>query len=54
VASLDSAIRLMARHQLGVELDAARVESIRTWLTTLTGVLPATYIAEPQLPAGTR
>jgi cytochrome c peroxidase len=54
VASLDSAIRLMARHQLGVELDAARVESIRTWLSTLTGVLPATYIAEPQLPARAR
>ncbi|WP_396213334.1 cytochrome-c peroxidase [Gemmatimonas sp.] len=50
VASLDSAIRLMGRHQLGVELDAARVERIRRWLATLTGTLPAAYIAEPQLP----
>lgn len=54
VASLDSAILLMARHQLGVDLDAARVASIRTWLATLTGTLPAAYIAQPQLPAGAR
>jgi cytochrome c peroxidase len=54
VASLDSAIRLMARHQLGVELDTARVASIRTWLAALTGTLPAAYIAEPQLPGGSR
>lgn len=54
VSSLDSAIRLMARHQLGVELDAARVESIRRWLLTLTGELPGRYIAEPQLPVDGR
>jgi cytochrome c peroxidase len=54
VASLDSAILLMGRHQLGVELDAPRIASIRTWLATLTGVLPGAYIAEPQLPVGAR
>ncbi len=54
VALMDSAIRLMARHQFGVELDAAKVSSIRTWLATLTSVLPAAYIADPQLPAGAR
>jgi cytochrome c peroxidase len=50
VASLDSAIVLMARHQLGRELDTGTVASIRAWLGTLTGTLPAAYIAEPQLP----
>lgn len=54
VASLDSAILLMGRHQLGVELDAPRIASIRAWLATLTGVLPGAYIAEPQLPVGAR
>ena len=53
VASLDSAILLMGRHQLGVELDAAKVAGIRTWLGSLTGTLPGAYIAEPQLPPGT-
>ncbi len=50
VASLDEAIRMMARHQLGVELDDARIGSIRAWLIALTGELPAAYIAEPQQP----
>ena len=52
VASLDSAIRLMARHQLGVELSDARVQDIHAWLASLTGELPAAYIAMPPQPAG--
>lgn len=48
VASLDEAIRLMARHQLGKELTDAQVHDIHTWLSALTGTLPAAYIAEPQ------
>ncbi|MGZ8468456.1 MAG: cytochrome-c peroxidase [Gemmatirosa sp.] len=51
VADLDSAIRLMGRHQLGVELGDAQVRDIHAWLRTLTGQLPAAYIAEPPLPA---
>lgn len=50
VASLDEAIRLMARHQLGKELTDGQVGDIRAWLAALTGELPAAYIAEPQLP----
>ena len=50
VASLDDAIRLMGRHQLGVELTDAQVRDIRGWLGSLTGELPAAYIAEPPLP----
>ena len=54
VASLDSAIRLMGRHQLGVELTATQVQDIHAWLGALTGKLPASYIAEPQQPASGR
>lgn len=54
VASLDSAIRLMGRHQLGVELADAQVRSIHAWLGALTGVLPERYIAEPQLALSDR
>jgi len=54
IASLDEAIRLMARHQLGVELTDAQVRDIHAWLGSLTGELPATYIAEPRLPNSER
>ena len=47
VASLDSAIRMMGRYQLGVELTNAQVRDIHVWLNALTGALPAAYIAEP-------
>ena len=50
IASLDEAIRLMARHQLGKELTSDQVSDIRSWLGSLTGELPAAYIAEPSLP----
>ena len=50
VASLDSAIRLMARHQLGLELNDAQVKDIHSWLDALTGELPAEYIAQPPKP----
>ena len=54
VASLDSAILLMGRHQLGRELTSAQRADIRAWLGTLTGVLPGSYIAEPQRPEDAR
>jgi cytochrome c peroxidase len=54
VASLDSAIRLMGRHQLGVELTDAQERDIRTWLGSLTGELPAAYIAQPAKGPGER
>lgn len=52
VASLDSAIRLMARHQLGLELNDAQVSDIHAWLNSLTGELPADYIAQPPKTLG--
>lgn len=50
VANLDSAILLMGRHQLGRELSSEQISSIRAWLGTLTGELPAAYIAMPPRP----
>jgi cytochrome c peroxidase len=50
VASLDSAILLMGRHQLGRELAPSQIASIRTWFGALTGELPAAYIASPPRP----
>ena len=51
VASLDSAIAMMGRYQMGVALTKAQVEDIRAWFRTLTGEIPVRYVAEPPLPA---
>ncbi len=50
VATLAEAVKLMAHHQLGKELSAADVQSIVTWLESLTGTIPSNYIAYPQKP----
>jgi len=48
--TLDEAVLVMARHQLGEELPPEDVAAIVTWLGSLTGELPASYIVEPTLP----
>jgi cytochrome c peroxidase len=50
VSDLKEAVRLMAHHQLGKELTPDQVQSIVTWLDTLTGDLPVQYIGYPQQP----
>ena len=50
VATLEEAVALMAHHQLGEELAPADVTAIVAWLRTLTGELPARYVAAPTLP----
>lgn len=50
ITSLDDAIRLMARHQLGRTLDDAQVASIRAFLSSLTADLDPAVVAPPQLP----
>ena len=50
VASLDEAIRMMGRHQLGLELSDGQVKDVKTFLRTLTGTIPVQYVAQPQLP----
>jgi cytochrome c peroxidase len=47
VRSLDSAIVLMARYQLGKELKPEQVAQIVSWLHSLSGPLPTQYIARP-------
>ena len=50
VATLAEAVRLMGHHQLGKELSVSDVQSIVTWLESLTGTIPSNYIAYPQKP----
>jgi cytochrome c peroxidase len=52
--SLDTAVRMMARHQLGVDLTDDEAKSIVAWLGSLTGELPAEYITPPVLPVASR
>lgn len=47
VASLDEAVRLMARHQTGHELSPSQVASITAWLRTLTGAPPRDLVGPP-------
>ncbi len=51
ISSLDEAIRIMARHQLGRTLSGEEVASIRAFLESLTGEVDAAYTARPELPA---
>jgi cytochrome c peroxidase len=51
IATLPEAVRIMARHQLGRELDDAQLQSIVTFLRSLNGTLDPEYIARPELPA---
>jgi cytochrome c peroxidase len=50
IQTLEEMVRLMARHQLGKQLREDEVSAIVTFLKTLTGELPADYIAPPPLP----
>jgi cytochrome c peroxidase len=49
-ATLEQAVRMMARHQLGIELEADEVHELEAWLGSLTGEIPTEYIARPKLP----
>jgi cytochrome c peroxidase len=53
VKSLEETVQLMAEYQLGKKLTAADLNSIITWLKSLTGEVPASYIQKPKLPAST-
>jgi len=52
-ANLDEAVKLMGKHQLGLELDQREVDAIVAWLHSLKGELPKQYIAQPELPPST-
>jgi cytochrome c peroxidase len=53
-ATLDTAVRMMAHHQLGVDLSEGEARSIAAWLGSLTGDIPREYIARPALPQAVR
>lgn len=50
VATLEEAIRLMGKHQLGRELSGEQVDSIAHWMKSLTGEISEEYTREPKLP----
>ena len=50
VKTLEEAIKLMGQHQLGKELSDSDIQSIATWLGSLTASAPAKYTTKPQLP----
>ncbi len=50
VATLNEAIAEMGTYQTGRTLSPAEIESIASWLRTLTGTIPRQYIWEPKLP----
>jgi cytochrome c peroxidase len=54
VGSLDTAVRTMGRHQLGIDLTEDEARLIAAWLGSLTGELPGAYIAAPKLPDAVR
>jgi cytochrome c peroxidase len=47
---LTNAVKMMGKHQLGLDLAPEEVGAIVAWLKTLTGTLPTDYIAAPKLP----
>lgn len=50
VATLEEAVRLMAWHQLGRELDDGTISEIVAFLGSLTGEIDWGYVAKPELP----
>ena len=52
--TLPQAVKMMGKHQLGIELGEAETASIIAWLDSLTGALPTAYIEPPPLPASTK
>ncbi|MBW2229882.1 MAG: c-type cytochrome [Deltaproteobacteria bacterium] len=50
VTSLDEAVRLMAYHQLGLELSQTDRTSLIAFLETLTAAPNGAYVAKPELP----
>jgi cytochrome c peroxidase len=53
IATLKEAIAKMADYQVGKTLNDAEIQSIETWMKSLTGEIPADYIKPPKLPKST-
>lgn len=50
ITTLDQAVTLMAKHQLGKDIDAATAGKIVSFLGALEGTVDAAYVAKPELP----
>jgi cytochrome c peroxidase len=50
VATLPEAVKVMARVQLGLKLSDSEINDIVSFLSSLTGELPAAFAAAPVLP----
>jgi cytochrome c peroxidase len=53
IASLDKAVAEMAEYQIGRQLTPVEIQSIVTFLKSLTGEIPGDYIKAPALPNST-
>lgn len=53
VKTLEDAVNMMGKHQLGIELSKEEVGQIVTWLGSLTGQIPTDYVKKPALPEST-
>ena len=53
IPTLELAVKTMAHYQLGADLKDDEIATIVVWLKSLTGELPAAYIAKPDLPPST-
>jgi cytochrome c peroxidase len=51
VGSLETAVRIMAKVQLGVTIGDEEARDIVAFLTSLTGPLPENFATAPVLPA---
>jgi cytochrome c peroxidase len=49
IPTLEEMVRVMARHQLGKQLTDSEVNDVVLFLRSLTGEIPAEYIARPAL-----
>jgi cytochrome c peroxidase len=54
VKDLQTVVKLMAQHQFGKQISDDDVNHIVTFMDSLTGELPKSYIAKPKLPASTK
>jgi cytochrome c peroxidase len=53
VGTIEDAVARMSEYQVGKKLSPEQIQSIVTWLKSLTGEIPADYIKPPKLPEST-
>ena len=51
IASLPEMVRIMGKHQIGIDLSDEQVADIVVFLEALTGNVDTAYVAKPELPA---